>query len=102
MNCTCNAAPCFHITEPEEIRRVRGGEAAVWGEHIDPANLELRIWPRAAAVAERLWSPVDVNDVQRCCLFAPMVSGWAVWSGEGGYPNLGRSIFGVSKQHVAT
>ncbi len=47
----------------EEKARILGGEVAMWGEFVSPENVDSRIWPRAAAVAERLWSPQEVKDV---------------------------------------
>jgi hexosaminidase len=41
-----------------------GGEAAQWTEIADQYNIETRIWPRAAAIAERLWSPVSATDIE--------------------------------------
>ena len=48
---------------PEEQKRILGGEAAEWAEYITPENADNRIWPRAAAVAERYWSPATVRDL---------------------------------------
>lgn len=47
---------------PDEKERILGGEAAEWTEYLTPELLTTRIWPRAAAVAERLWSPQSTTD----------------------------------------
>ncbi len=48
---------------PEERKRILGGEACMWAEQIDAETVDSRVWPRALAVAERLWSPQGDRDV---------------------------------------
>ncbi|XP_057512644.1 beta-hexosaminidase 2-like [Actinidia eriantha] len=40
----------------EEAKLVLGGEVALWSEQADSTVLDPRIWPRASAMAETLWS----------------------------------------------
>lgn len=42
--------------EPAAPWRVEGGATCQWTEQLGPGGLDARVWPRTAAVAERLWS----------------------------------------------
>lgn len=47
----------------EQKKNILGGEACMWTEFISPKTIDSRMWPKSAAVAERLWSPATVTDM---------------------------------------
>ncbi len=56
--------PADSTLTPEEAKHVLGGEATMWAEWVTPETIDSRIWPRTAAIAERLWSPRNTTDVE--------------------------------------
>jgi hexosaminidase len=43
--------------------RVLGAEACLWAELVDEGTLDIRLWSRMPALAERFWSAAEVGDV---------------------------------------
>jgi hexosaminidase len=78
----------------EQQTKILGGEACMWSELVDAETVDSRIWPRMAAIAERLWSAKDVTDVDSMYTRLGAVSRMLDWTGvqhRGGYaPMLSR------------
>jgi len=66
---------------PEEKSRILGGEMCMWAEYTTSEMVDSRIWPRAAAIAERLWSPAATRDVDSMYARMESVSRLLEWTG---------------------
>ena len=66
---------------PEEKQRILGGESCMWAEYVNPENVDSRIWPRNAAIAERLWSSQEVRDPASMYARLDFVSARLEWLG---------------------
>jgi hexosaminidase len=56
--------------------RILGGEACMWAEYVSLENIDSRIWPRMAAIAERLWSPQNITDINSMYERMDVISDW--------------------------
>jgi hexosaminidase len=67
--------PTAGLAEADK-ERILGGEACMWAEYVSPENVDSRIWPRMAAIAERLWSPQSATDLDSVYARMEEISRW--------------------------
>ena len=53
--------PCDGIPPDLCEARLLGGHGEMWGETVDASDLQQTVWPRLAAIAEKLWSAADAT-----------------------------------------
>jgi hexosaminidase len=56
-----NCEPLNFDGTDEQKKRVLGGEALMFSDVVNEYNIMPRLWPRASAIAEKLWSAQDVD-----------------------------------------
>jgi hexosaminidase len=66
---------------PEQQKLILGGESCMWSEYVNAENVDSRIWPRNAAIAERLWSPQNVTDAASMYARLNAISARLEWLG---------------------
>jgi hexosaminidase len=65
----------------DQKSRILGGEVCMWTEYVTSENVDSRIWPRTAAMAERFWSPMTVTDAADMYARLDLVSRQLDWYG---------------------
>jgi hexosaminidase len=58
---------------PDQEKLVLGGEAPLWAEIVTDETIDSRLWPCAAVLAERFWSPRTVRDTDDLYRRLPVV-----------------------------
>jgi len=68
------------VPDASQQANLLGGEAALWAENVVAPVLDIKLWPRAFAVAERLWSAQDVNDTDNMYSRLQAMDSWSTVS----------------------
>ncbi|MBV4412949.1 family 20 glycosylhydrolase [Enterobacteriaceae bacterium YMB-R22] len=68
------------VPSEAQMANIIGGEAALWAENVVGSVLDIKLWPRAFTVAERLWSAKDVNNEDNMYQRMQRIDAWSTIS----------------------
>jgi hexosaminidase len=82
-----NNEPAEGFPQDNSVLNLYGGEVTMWSEQVDDLSIHARVWPRAAAVAERLWSRIfEDSDAVRKTRFDTFSCNLKRWYGISSSP----------------
>ena len=68
------------VPDTAQQANLLGGEVALWAENVAAPVLDIKLWPRAFAVAERLWSAKEVTDIDNMYTRLQAMDTWSTVS----------------------
>ena len=83
-----------------QAAHVLGGEVCAWGELLSEENLDSRIWPYSAAIAERFWSAREVTNTEDMYRRLDVVSLALEAAGSQHITNLDQAIRGICRREI--
>jgi len=96
--------PCTGLTPSLCKNYVLGGGGAMWGETADASGLQGIIYPRLAAIAERLWSPQTITNITlaqpRYAAFRCLLNQRGIAATPSGNPDAGTQPVGAGVCHL--
>jgi hexosaminidase len=92
--------PSDKTLDSAQAAHILGGEVCAWGELLSEENLDSRIWPYSAAIAERFWSPREITNSEDMYRRLEAVSLDLEAAGSEHITNLDKAVRRISRREV--